>query len=453
MDRIGIITDDMTGTMTCGVLLAKKGIKACSYFSGDNMIGAEEQEAVILSANSRSLVKEEAKSHVKAAYKSLVEHGAKYFTKRIDTTFRGGIGYEVDALLEELPDDTIAIMAATMPDTRRIVVGGYSIINGTILTETGAAHDVLTPVSQAHIPTLMRSQSEHKVADIGLNTVLAGERELSKKLQVCRSEGARVIVIDAITTEHLRTIAQTVYNLKWNVICVDPGAFTQQLALCRGFGHNEFIPEGQKYTVDVKKCKGKVMVVAGSATDVTRNQLAKLTTEDYVRDVSVKAENLIDIDKKAMQEIAEDLEKSCNYLQQDTCKVLVVETAATCGKIKLDEKEKEYGLQSGQASKYINHGLGRLVREIVFHPKYKSQFKGIYMTGGDTLVTVLKALGAAGIRLIDTVQPQTNLGIIIGGDFEGVKIVGKGGLIGQDDTAIKVVNRLFYENMVEEERI
>lgn len=445
MDKIGIITDDMTGTMTCGVLLAKIGIKACSYFSQDNLSGAEEQEAVILSANSRSLGKNEAKANVKAAYKALVQHGAKYFTKRIDTTFRGGIGYEVDALLEELPEDTIAIMAAAMPDTKRIVVGGYSIIDGVILTETGVARDVLTPVTQAHIPTLMRRQSKYRVGEITLNTIISEDRNLRTALEKCRLEGNKIIVIDAITTEHLEKIAKIVHELEWNVVCVDPGAFTQQLALCRGFGNKENVCKDSDYMVDVKKCTGKVMVVAGSATDVTKEQLKRLASEDYVVDLSIQAENLIDKKEKSGMEIQSAVLKGDSILQKDTCKVLVIETAATGCKLNLKEKEKEYGLALGQGSSNINDGLGSIVYQIAFKPENKDKIVGIYMTGGDTLVTVLKALGAAGIRLIDTVQPQTNLGVIIGGEFEGIKIVGKGGLIGKEDTAIKVINRLFYE--------
>lgn len=445
MDKIGIITDDMTGTMTCGVLLAKTGIKACSYFSQDNLSGAEEQEAVILSANSRSLGKNEAEANVKEAYKALVQHGAKYFTKRIDTTFRGGIGYEVDALLEELPEDTIAIMAATMPDTKRIVVGGYSIIDGVILTETGVAHDVLTPVTQAHIPTLMREQSKHNVGEITLNTVLSEGDDLKKSLEKSRLEGNKIIVIDAITTEHLAKIAKIVHELKWSVVCVDPGAFTQQLALCRGFGDKENVCKDLNPIVDVKECTGKVMVVAGSATDVTREQLKRLASEDYVVDLSIQAENLIDGEEKSHMEIQSTVLKGDSIFKEDSCKVLVIETAATGGKLNLKEKEKEYGLEAGQGSSNINKGLGNIVHQIAFKPENKDNIIGIYMTGGDTLVTVLKALGAAGIRLIDTVQPQTNLGVIIGGEFEGIKIVGKGGLIGKEDTVIKVVNRLFYE--------
>ena len=107
--------------------------------------------------------------------------------------------------------------------------------------------------------------------------------------------------------------------------------------------------------------------------------------------------------------------------------------------------EEKYGLKPGEASQNINLGLGEAVRGAALSLSERQELAGIYMTGGDTLVSILRALGAAGIRLVDTVLPQTNLGIIIGGRFEGVKIVGKGGLIGPEDTMVKVVERLFHE--------
>ncbi|MBW7571371.1 four-carbon acid sugar kinase family protein [Caproiciproducens faecalis] len=445
MKKLGLITDDMTGTMTCGVLLAKAGIQACSYFSPDHLAGAEKQEAVIISANSRNLPPEQAKQNVKRAYRALIAQGAAYFTKRIDTTFRGGIGYEVDALLEEMPEDTIAVMAAAMPDTHRVVVGGYSIIDGVILTETGAARDVLSPVNQAHIPTLMRSQSNNQVEEININTVLAGQDVLEEELSAKRSAGGKIIVIDALSTEHLHTIAHAVYKLGWNVLCVDPGAFSQQLALCRGFGNPERVPKQPGNLIDLESCTGKVIVVAGSATDVTRKQIGVLSGESCAESVSVDASVLIRKDQRAEEEIERAISRGKECAEKAGCKVLIFETAVSGKKLVLKEEEERLGLKKGEASGNINAALGKIVNAIISMPEMKDQLNGLYMTGGDTLVTVLQAIGAAGIRLIDTVIPQTNLGVIIGGALEGTSIVGKGGMIGKDDTAMLAVNRLFFE--------
>lgn len=47
---------------------------------------------MVVSSDSRPLPKAEAQHKVSAAVKQLQARGAHYFTKRIDTTLRGGIG-------------------------------------------------------------------------------------------------------------------------------------------------------------------------------------------------------------------------------------------------------------------------------------------------------------------------------------------------------------------------
>ncbi len=54
---------------------------------------------MVVSSDSRPLPKAEAQHKVSAAVKQLQARGAHYFTKRIDTTLRGGIGFEIDAML------------------------------------------------------------------------------------------------------------------------------------------------------------------------------------------------------------------------------------------------------------------------------------------------------------------------------------------------------------------
>ncbi|WP_310585955.1 nucleotide-binding domain containing protein, partial [Klebsiella pneumoniae] len=73
------------------------------------------------------------------------------------------------------------------------------------------------------------------------------------------------------------------------------------------------------------------------------------------------------------------------------------------------------------------------------------EIKGLYMTGGDTMVNVLKELGATGIEMIDYVIPQTDMVRIIGGDYAGLICVGKGGLTGPEDIISIIVDRIYQE--------
>ena len=67
------------------------------------------------------------------------------------------------------------------------------------------------------------------------------------------------------------------------------------------------------------------------------------------------------------------------------------------------------------------------------------------MAGGGTIVNVLKQLGANGIEMVDYVIPQTDLGKIVGGEYEGLICVGIGGLTGPEDIIPTIIHHIHRE--------
>lgn len=105
MPLIGAVADDLTGATTTGVLLARSKARTAVFFNEEAAQKAGETaslDAILISSNSRPLPKEEAYEKVKSAANALKAMGVKYFSKRIDTTLRGGVGVEVDAMLDQL---------------------------------------------------------------------------------------------------------------------------------------------------------------------------------------------------------------------------------------------------------------------------------------------------------------------------------------------------------------
>lgn len=100
MPIIGAVADDLTGATTTGVLLARSRAKTAVFFNeaaAEKGKGTEKLDAILISSNSRPLPADEAYEKVKSATLSLKRMGVKYFSKRIDTTLRGGVGVEIDA--------------------------------------------------------------------------------------------------------------------------------------------------------------------------------------------------------------------------------------------------------------------------------------------------------------------------------------------------------------------
>ena len=151
MANVGIVADDLTGGTTVGALIAREGVPATVFFDPSYVATTPlpDNAAAIVSTDSRPLSAEVAFGRVRDATRTLKEHGARMFAKRIDTTVRGGVGPEVEGMLSALGPEYMAVVVPAMPQSRRVVIEGYSLIDSVLLTRTGVAQDVRTPVKIA----------------------------------------------------------------------------------------------------------------------------------------------------------------------------------------------------------------------------------------------------------------------------------------------------------------
>ena len=81
----------------------------------------------------------------------------------------------------------------------------------------------------------------------------------------------------------------------------------------------------------------------------------------------------------------------------------------------------------------INDAFAEITQKILRGEKL---FQGLYTSGGDITVAVCKILHVAGLKLIEDVAPLAAHGIMMSGEFNGLKIVTKGGMVG-DKYAMK----------------
>lgn len=358
--KLGIVADDLTGATTVGVLLARSGLKTAAFFDTESFTRNEvEYPAMVVSSDSRPLPKAEAQQQVSAAVKQLQARGAHYFTKRIDTTLRGGIGFEIDAMLEQLPLETVAVVVPAMPQSRRILVGGYSVIDSVALSRTDVARDVRTPVTESWVPGLLAAQTHHQVGHIALASVMKGEEQLQRDLQEQQQRGVRVIVVDAITVDDVDAIAGAVVALNWNVLAVDPGPFTERLAVRRGLMREA--RSSATASSGAENPRGSILVVAGSATPVTKKQLQYLIANDErVCHIPVDAELLVDRKNAAEIEVNRVVQhaRQCVPAQQNA--IFVFESALTGRLLNLQEEEQRFGLVHDRLRKILTRDWGIL---------------------------------------------------------------------------------------------
>ena len=444
MPLIGAVADDLTGATTTGVLLARSKARTAVFFNEEAAVkaeGVDDLDAILISSNSRPLPANEAYEKVASATSALKRMGVQYFSKRIDTTLRGGVGVEIDAMMDQVGEDAVAVVVPAMPQSRRILVGGYSVIDGTALINTPVAQDVRTPVKENYIPRLLKSQTRRKVSLIPLDIVLKGEESIRDELKAVRDAGGEVIVVDAITIEDVEEIAKACIELKWNVVAVDPGPFTSKLAYYRNLiGEEEpnIPPEADE--------NGKtVLIAAGSATPVTKKQMEVLCEDKRHVRISVDPILLIEGGDAALDEVFRAVHSARELLESDNPpRAILFETALHGELLNLAEEDNKRHYAEGMSANRINAGLGTIISQIL-ELCGRERIAGLYTTGGDTMVNVCYQLGVECIEVMDYVIPQTDIGRLVG-SYDGLPIVGKGGLTGNDRTACDIVDRLFRES-------
>lgn len=444
MPLIGAVADDLTGATTTGVLLARSSARTAVFFNesaAEKAQNADSLDAIIVSSNSRPLPADEAYAKVESATLALQRMGIKYYSKRIDTTLRGGVGVEIDAMMDQLEDDVVAVVVPAMPQSRRILVGGYSVIDGVALINTPVAQDVRTPVRENYIPRLLAGQTKRKVGLVTLDKVLAGVGVVKKSLEEERNAGCQVIVADGITLEDVDTIAKACIQLEWNVVAVDPGPFTSKLAYNRGLIKEES-PNVPENSADEN---GKtVLIAAGSATPVTKKQMGILCEDERHVRISVEPVPLIEGGDEALDEAFRAVHKAKELLESgDRPRVILFETALHGELLNLDEEDQKRGYAKGMSADRINAGLGTIISQLLDQAG-RDKIAGLYTTGGDTMVNVCYQLGVECIEVMDYVIPQADIGRLVG-NYDGLPVVGKGGLTGNDQTACDIVDRLFKE--------
>ena len=445
MPLIGAVADDLTGATTTGVLLARSKARTAVFFNeeaAEKTEGIDELDAILISSNSRPLPANEAYDKVKSATIALKKMGVEYFSKRIDTTLRGGVGVEIDAMLDQMKEGTVAVVVPAMPQSRRILVGGYSVIDGVALINTPVAQDVRTPVKENYIPRLLEGQTRRKVGLVTLDKVLAGEKVIEEALAEQKKAGCEVIVVDGITLEDVENIAKACISLRWDVVAVDPGPFTSKLAFYR-----ELISAEEPNIPPQADEAGKtVLIAAGSATPVTKKQMEILCQDPRHVRVSVEPLPLIEGGDVALDEVFKAVNKAAELLESDNQpRAILFETALHGELLNLDEEDNKRHYAGGMSANRINAGLGMIISQLL-EKVGKEKVAGLYTTGGDTMVNVCYQLGVECIEVMDYVIPQTDVGRLVGSKYSGLPVVGKGGLTGNDNTACDIVSRLFRES-------
>jgi len=206
--KLAVIADDLTGSNDTGVQYSKQGLETIVVTKLENIPKIKDRaDVIVIDSESRADKSEIAYSKVKKAAEAIKKIGIDVVYKKIDSTLRGNIGPELDAIMDVF-NYNLAILVPAFPANRRITVGGHQLVNQVPLNLTEISKDPLTPVKESHVPSLLKKQTKRDVMHIPLSKVM-NPSDLAEELKKIKKEKSGIVIIDAVTQNDLKTIAKT----------------------------------------------------------------------------------------------------------------------------------------------------------------------------------------------------------------------------------------------------
>ncbi|PRX49318.1 uncharacterized protein YgbK (DUF1537 family) [Prauserella shujinwangii] len=402
--KVLVVGDDLTGSNATGARFARVGLRTIAVNGLDRVSCALDADVVVLNVSTRHRPPAEARAIVADAVKAVP--GPALLAKRVDTTLRGNVGAEVDAVLELVAPGTRALVVPAFPDAGRTTVGGLHLVDGVPLAETSAARDPLTPVESSRVATVLRRGTPRSITEIPLDVIESGVAAVATRLA---DSPAELVICDATTNRHLGIVADAAarvtagHGTRW--ISVDSGPFAVRLATALGLGAGE-------------RPDPPVLAVVGSITETTRDQVVESEQVLGARFVEVALDGL---DPRA---IADRVAGTLG----DSVAVVGIRTSPP------DPGQRVDATLAARIPGVLAEAAALLLAE--------HRFGGLYATGGDIAEAVTAALASDGFAIDTEVLPLAVAGRLVGGPHDGLPFATKGGLIGDRTAAVACLEHL-----------
>ncbi len=426
-DVVGIIADDLTGANDTALQFHQRGASTKILLDSDCTPKVKAgTEVWALSSESRNVLADEAILRVEKVISTFTENfNFEFYYKKIDSTLRGHIALETLTVLNTLDYDA-AIIIPAFPQEGRITVGGYHLAKGTPIGRTEIAIDPHSPITESHVPTLLRSQLGEASADIvgtiDLRTILNGAGPILMRINELISEGKRLIVADSTSITDIEQIALAISKCDKKILPTGTAAGAQVLS-------KYWLAGIKKDDIEINLGKLPKLIISGTATQITANQIKKLEQSDDYEDINFIALEMSEILDGINDEI---VERIINNLKSGvTVCIHTSDLIANFDGFSDDSFNAE--LTKEKFASMITDFLAELTKRIL------EKIEVILITlGGETSYKCCKAISSNELRLIDEVAPA----ISICSDINNKWIITKSGNLGNTNTLIEILKYL-----------
>lgn len=368
-----IITDDLTGANDTGVQFARQGISTIVSIHHEIplTIFAEDCQVLVVNIESRHVAPDDASARVFKVAQYGVALDIPHFYKKTDSTLRGNIGSELAALLAATNEQAL-FFAPAYPKLHRTTECGAQLVAGVLLGQTSFAGDLLNPVNEAFVATILARQTDVQIR------LFAGE--------VVENSMPTIYVMNAASDDDLRSHARWLQEKKLIKL------------LAGSAGWAEFLPEVLHFKsspVPTPVLSAPMLIVNGSLHENSLRQIA-YAAQHGMPVIDFQADD-------AVRQICEKINATGH---------VILTTSPT--------------LPCAQAAENLAVNVGQILAQ--------TQIKTLIVFGGDTLMAIANELDWKAFR--PRAEIFTGVPIVEICEQENVLLVTKAGGFGEEDLLI-----------------
>lgn len=386
--RWGMLADDLTGAMDAGMQLPGR---PAIWFEMERPVEGWN----IVSTESRNLPHEQAAARVRRALDAFRRLGVAMGYKKIDSTLRGPVGAELEAVLSAGACRAVAL-APALPESGRVTRNGIQLVDGIEVTQTEFGSDPFAAPGSSRICELLPRGMAF--AEIGRMEGQALLRAMRKAL----ADGKRILILDAGEEEDLARIAWACAQMEGVLPCGSAGLI------------QKLVPA--QSAREIRRLDGPMLVLSGTPA---------AQTKEAIRFAARSGGALF------LRAGPDGLDRAVRALGQG--RPVVADFAA-------GSREEIAGFSEEERARRRLEVLGMVERwaKACLGPPGPG---ALTVFGGDTLRAVCRALGAEGLRIEGMVEKLVPAARLVGGAADGMQLVCKAGGFGRRETLKEILER------------
>ena len=405
-----IVADDFTGACDVGVQFAKRGLPTKVILKHATLPDLKTARSVLVyDTETRNDPPENAYAKTKKFAALCIRTKSELVYKKIDSTFRGNVGRELDGILDVFRE-TVAIVSPTYPEHQRTVVNGILLVENVPVESTEFASDPLSPVRSSNLSAVVSSQSSRPVGNIYLQTVRQGPSSIMKSIQRQSTRGIHIICVDAENRRDLRNIA---------IACARSRALP-----CGSAGLGEEI-------AGMRSRRNRFVILSASTNQATMRELRATTREGCV--IKARAAELVKEGRRRREIVR--LRKLMNDAIQSNRQVIVVTSALSKADFVKPSHVRRRGARGYMA---VARGLAAASTRSIL----SADVGAVLVTGGDMAAAFFKEIRAREFELETEPLPGISVGRVVSGSAAGLRVVTKAGGFGTSGSLARLIRRL-----------